>query len=313
MSAPFGITHERGIGAPGMAPNLPPDFGRVGLPAELVRYPAAARLVLHGLLWKPEQATASTVVYVPGFGGGFAGPNDLNSFAAPLVAAGHAVLAINTRAVSPTGMVYAHFEDCLEDLDAALSFVRSRGYTSIVLVGDSLGGCRVAYYLAHRKEHGVAAVVFLGGIVSPYMEARFRWNETERACYDAFLETARRMIAERRGREVVSFPWGGGRPLTVSAETLVNFFGTPSDGNTDVLSHAKAVTVPALVLHGSRDGISLPENAQIIHAALTEAPSRELLMVNADHFFMTEADAIAYAQPLANWISRTLCPVERQN
>ncbi len=302
MSAPFGMGQERGPGAPGG----PPDFGGLGLPAEFVRYPAAERLMLHGLLWKPPLPGTSAVVYVPGFGGGFAGPNDLNSFAVPLVEAGHALLAINTRAVGPTGMVYAHFEDCLEDLDAALAFLRGRGYTSIVMVGDSLGGCRVAYYVAHRKEHGIAAVVFLGGIVSPYMEARFRWNETERACYDAFLESARRMIAERRGREVVSFPWGGGRPLTVSAETLVNIFGTPSDGNTDVLSHAKAVTVPVLVLHGSRDSIALPENGQIIHAALTEAPSRELLMVNADHFFAGQADALAYAQPLAQWVSKIL-------
>jgi len=306
MGAALDLVKEHG----GQAPGGPPDFGAAALPTEFVRYPAAARLMLHGLLWKPAQATASVVVYVPGFGGGFAGPNDLNSFVAPLVADGHAMLAINTRAVSPTGMVYAHFEDCLEDIDAALSFLRSRGYTSIVMVGDSLGGCRVAYYLAHRAEHGIAAVAFLGGIVSPYMEARFRWNETERACYDAFLETARRMVAERRGREVVSFPWGGGRPLTVSAETLVNFFGTPSDGNTDVLSHAKSINVPTLVLHGSRDGVALPENGQIIHAALTEAPSRELVIVNADHFFMTQADALAYAQPLAEWIARTLAPAE---
>ncbi len=273
-----------------------------GLPAEFVRYPTADGLMLHGLLWEPAESSPIAVVYVPGFGGGFAGPSDIGSFAACLTRAGCNMLAINTRAVSPTGMVFARFEDCIADIDAALAFLRNRGMSSIVLVGDSLGACRVAYYLANNAAEDVAGAVFLGGIVSPYAEAQMRWNDADRARFDAFLEAARSRIADGFGKEVVSFPWGGGRPLTVSAETLVNVFGAPGDGNTHLPSHAGSVRVPALVLHGSRDAVSLPENASQIWEALAEAPSRELIMVDADHFFMSQADARAYADILVEWL-----------
>ena len=258
--------------------------------------------MLHGLLWEPAESSSVAVIYVPGFGGGFAGPSDLGALAACLVEAGYAMLAINTRAVSPTGMVFARFEDCVADIDAALVFLRSRGMSSLILLGDSLGACRVAYYLANETADGVAGVVFLGGIVSPYVEAQMRWNDTERAHFDTFLAAARQKVAEGYGNEVVTFPWGEGRPLTVSAATLVNFFGAPGDGNTDLTSHVQSVRVPALVLHGSRDAVSLPENARRIFEALTGAPSREQAVVDAGHFFMNQADGRAYAIPLVKWL-----------
>jgi|GEM_PF-297986 len=284
-------------------------FGTFGmslpsLPAELVRFPAEGTLFLHGLFWQPSKRIQTAVVYVPGFGSGFVGPNDVTSFATSIMEAGYPVLAMNMRGVSPTGMVYTRFEDCLEDIDGALGFLRSRGYTKFVLVGDSLGGCRVAYYLANRKTVEVPAVVIMGGILSPYQEAMLRWNDAERAEYETFLDHAKALVAAGKGSEVVTYAWGSGRPLSLSADTLVNTFS--AEGNTDILKNIKAITTPVLVLHGSQDSVSLPENGRQIYEALTEAKSREMIMVEADHFFIGEEDARAYGEPLGKWLAETL-------
>ena len=287
-------------GGPGGGPGGPPQAQPL---AEFVRYMSEDRMPLHALLWSPPEGSKTVAIYVPGMGGGFVCPNDYNPVAAAMIQSGYAFMAINTRSVMPPGIMFAMFEDCVPDLAAAVEYVKSRGFTDIVLIGDSLGGPRTAYYWVERKDPSVKAIVFLGAIKSPYLEAQLRWNEEEQAAYDAFLENARQAVAEGRGRELRSYPWFKEMPpVMFSAQTFVNLFGSPEDSKANTMKYAPEITVPVLVMHGKRDSRSLPKNSEDIYDALTAASRKDFVLVDSDHFFVSPPEAMAVGGAMVKWL-----------
>ena len=272
--------------------------------AEFVRFFTHDGAMLHGLLWKPTQQTSTLALYVPGLTGTFASPQEMNGFVAPILAANHAALAINLRIAGPPGLAFSRFEDCIADIGAAVQLGESRGYKRIILVGDSLGGCRCTYYWHQARPEAVSALVLLASIPSPLLEARERWSASEVARFDQHLANARRLIAEGNGQDLIKFAeFQPGRDISLSATTWVNTFGTLSESNASTVKFLPEVNIPILVVHGSRDLIALPCNAEVLLAACTSAPRKELIWADAGHFFTTTEDAGRYGAPIAAWIS----------
>lgn len=275
--------------------------------AELVRIYTEDRALLHGLLWEPASPARALLIYVPGLTGMMLSPQDMGTFVGPLVGGGYAVLAINLRIAGPPGLTHSRFEDCVPDIEAATRFAGERGFQRIVLLGDSLGGPRCCYYWHERRPAAVAALVLMASIPSPYEEAQQRWNGEERARFNAHLQRARELVAAGKAAEVIYFAeFQRGRGIALSAGTWVNTFGTPAESNASTLKFLPALTVPLLVLHGSRDTISVPANAQRLLDAAAGAPRRELRFCDADHFFFAPPDALAYALPLREWLDSVL-------
>ncbi len=296
-----------------MGPGQGPTSGGPGGPneplplAEFVRYFTEDKIPLHALLWSPPAGSKTVAIYVPGMGGGFACPNDLNPVARTLIKSGYAFMAINTRSVNPPGIMFAKFEDCIPDLAAAVGYAKSRGFTDVVLIGDSLGGPRVSYYWAETREASVRAIVFLGAIKSPYLEAQMRWNDEERAQYEQFLQKARDYVAQGRGREILTYPWFKEMPpVMFSAQTFVNLFGTPDDSKANTITYAPEITLPALVMHGKRDSRSLPKNSEDIFEALTAASRKDFVLVDSDHFFVAPPQAKAVGEAMATWLKQVV-------
>lgn len=279
--------------------------------AEFDSYLTEDRQLLHGLLWLPAGKTRTAVIYVPGGPGGFAGPVALNPIASAMTGKGYAFMAVNMRTAGANGFLFAHFEDCVKDIGTAVRFLKSRAFTDIVLVGDSLGGARSVYYWFESREPSIKALVFLATIKSPYLEAQLRWNEKERAEYDAFLREARDRVAKGRGQEILTYPaWYPGRPIVASARTFVNLFGTPEESNASTVKFGAHVTLPSLILHGNRDAVSLPENPESVFQSLTASPRRDLLWVDGEHFLIPEPEAGKYAEALIGWLLEVAPPIQ---
>lgn len=275
--------------------------------AEFVRFFTDDKEMLHGLLWKPRLAAATLALYVPGLTGTFASPQDMTSFVGPLLAGGFAVLAINLRIVAPPGLVLSRFEDCVADIGAAVRYAASIGYTRIVLIGDSLGGCRCTYYWHMTRPGEVSALVLLASIPSPYQEARERWVPREAERFDRHLLLARQAIADGRQQQMLFYPeFQPGRGITLSAGTWVNTFGSPAESNASTVKFLPEVDVPVLVLHGRQDQIAVPRNAETMLAACVAAPRKDLIWVDGGHFFTTPEDALRYAVPLSAWLTEVL-------
>ena len=75
----------------------------------------------------------------------------------------------------------------------AVAFAKARGYGEIALFGTSLGGPRIALFMATKGDASIRAVGFIASIKSPYLEFQIRASESERARLDAFLAKAREL------------------------------------------------------------------------------------------------------------------------
>jgi alpha-beta hydrolase superfamily lysophospholipase len=282
---------------------------------EFVRYKTEDQEILQALFWFPEKDSKTAVIYVPSATGGFSGQHDITPIVSAITRKGYAFMATNVRTVGvPNGWTFAHFEDCVQDVKAAVRYAKSRQFDNLVLVGHSLGGPRAMYYWVQTREPSIIALVFMGSIVSPYGEAQLRWPGSKRAEYDAFLEKIRDLVHRGRGEEVLTFPDYFLPPvppsLTLSAGTFLNLFGTPSECNASTVKFGDQVTIPTLVVHSTHDEIAVPKNAEEIYASLTSAPQRDLIWVEGSHMLAQAEDARKYGEVIGEWLSKVVAPAQ---
>jgi esterase/lipase len=277
--------------------------------AEFLLYSTEDKLSLNALLFAPKSATKSIVILIPGMTGGFSGGgHDYRPMAERLSEKGYAFMVPNMRTAGLHGMLFARFDDYTKDVAAAVAAAKSRGMTDITLFGTSLGGPRAIHYWTRTKDPAVKAMGFLASIKSPYLEAQLRFDAARRADFDAFLARCRDLIKQGRGRDVVTYEnWFPGRHITLSAMSFVDIFGTLEESNASTIKFGPQLTLPAVVIHGTKDEIALPPNGTAIYDSLTAAPKREIVWVEgASHYLAPGPIAENYAKAVADWVSRAV-------
>jgi len=291
----------------------------VGAPAQIAAAPVAELfavttddgVLLHGLHYRPQGDSQFVVIHLPGGPGAFYSPQDMAPLATALNRTNFHFLSVNLRTAGTNGMYYARFEDYPLDIAAAVRYAKDQGLRNIILLGHSLSATRAFYYLTRVGEPAIKGVIVSAGITSPYLESQMRWNEAERARYDAFLADRRDDIKSGRGRSLSSYPWGTNRTFEFSAATWVNVFGDPQESNASTVKFGREITVPVLVVHGTDDPTALPKNAELIMASLANSPGKELAWIDGgNHLFIGTADK--YAEVVGDWMIRNFGPAGRQ-
>jgi esterase/lipase len=259
------------------------------------------------LLFAPRAASKSIVIMIPGMTGGFSGgAHDYMPLAERLGEKGYAFMVPNMRTAGLHGMLFARFDDYTKDVAAAIAAAKSRGMTDVALFGTSLGGPRAIHYWTRTKDPAVKAMGFLASIKSPYLEAQLRFDERKKVDFDGFLIKCRDLIKEGRGRDVLTYQnWFPGRHVTLSAMSFVDIFGTLEESNASTVKFGSQLTLPAAVIHGTKDEIALPPNATAIYDSLTAAPKRDIVWVEgASHYLTPGAIAANYAKAVVDWVTR---------
>ena len=276
--------------------------------AEFLLYDTEDKVTLNALLFAPAAPTKSAVVYVPGMTGGFIGINDYAPMAARLNAAGYALMLPNMRTAGLHGMLYARFADYVTDIAAAMATAKSRGFERIALFGTSLGGPRVINYWRKTHDPAVMALGFVASIKSPYLEAQIRFDAKKKAEFDAHLAKCRELIKAGRGSDILTYKdWFPGRDLVLAAHVYIDFFGTLEESDASMVKFGAEVTLPAAVVHGTKDDLALPPNGQAIYDSLTQAPKRDLIWVEGGGHFLTPGPvAEGYGKAVADWVAKNL-------
>jgi alpha-beta hydrolase superfamily lysophospholipase len=298
----------RAIAAAAVLAALSPQARAAPL-AEFLLYPTEDKLALNALLFAPKTPTRSVVIMIPGMTGGFSGGgHDYVPMAERLSEKGYAFMVPNMRTAGLHGMLFARFDDYTKDVAAAIAAAKARGLTDVTLFGTSLGGPRAIHYWTRTKDPAVKAMGFLASIKSPYLEAQLRFDAARGADFDAFLVKCRDLIKEGRGRDVLTYEnWFPGRHITLSAMSFVDIFGTLEESNASTIKFGPQLTIPAAVIHGTKDEIALPPNATAIHDSLTAAPKRDLVWVEgASHYLTPGPIAENYAKAVVDWVSRAV-------
>jgi pimeloyl-ACP methyl ester carboxylesterase len=273
---------------------------------DLILVEAEDKVPLNGLLWEPQKASDSLVVMVPGgtTGAALYPAHDYSPLAAGLTDRGYAFLLGNMRA--SYNNAYSEYSDAVKDIAAFVAYAKSKGYARIAILGISLGGCRVAQYAAERNDPAVKAVGFVASIPSPYLEFQVRSSEAEKRRLEDTLRHARELVAQGKGQKPVEYEdwFPGGLSVMGTAKSLISFFGAPSDPSApSSVKYGPKIKVPALVIHGEKDELALPPNAQAIYDSLTASPQRDLIWVKgASHYLTPGPLAESYARLTVDWL-----------
>jgi len=273
---------------------------------DLIRVEAEDKVALNGLLWEPQTASDSLVMLVPGgtTGAAFYPAHDYAPLASGLIDKGYAFLLSNMRA--SYNNAYSEYGDAVKDIAAFVVYAKSKGYARIAILGISLGGARMAQYMAERNDPGVRAVGFVASIPSPYLEFQIRSSEADKRRLEDTLKHARELVAQGKGKQPVSFDnwFPDGLSVMGTAKSLISYFGAPSDPSApSSVKYGPKIKVPALVIHGDKDELALPPNAQKIYDSLTASPQRDLVWVKgASHFLTPGPLAESYARLTVDWL-----------
>ena len=269
---------------------------------------AEDKATLNGLLWEPQKGSDSLVVMVPGgtTGAALYPAHDYSPLANALTENGYAFLLGNMRA--SYNNPFAEYSDAVKDIAAFVAYAKSKGYARIAILGISLGGPRMAQYVAERNDPAVKAVGFIASIPSPYLEFQVRSSDADKRRLEDTLRHARELVAAGKGQEPVGFAnwFPGGVSVMGTAKSLISFFGAPSDpGTPSSIKYGPQIKVPALVIHGEKDELALPPNAQKIYDSLTASPQRDLVWVKgASHYLTPGPLAESYARLTVDWLVR---------
>jgi pimeloyl-ACP methyl ester carboxylesterase len=151
------------------------------------------------------------------------------------------------------GGVYERLADCVPDINAALSYLRRRGYRRFVLQGHSHGAIKAAYFLARTLDPRVAGLVLL----SPSDD--LTWAQTLMGSrFGPALAQARRLVRSGRDRQLMPADLF---PYPVSAGTFLDCFAPDSITGMFNLSRTVrksfpelgGVRVPMLLVVGTKE------------------------------------------------------------
>lgn len=155
------------------------------------------------------------------------------------------------------GGAYHRFEDSVLDLESWMSEAERRGYGRIVLFGHSLGSLKATHYLFRTGDPRVKGLVLAS---TADLVAMHEGRYTKQELAD-FLATARRLVAEGRGADLMPPECGMGLLFQpVSAEAYLDRFDEPASwdvmdlydrGSERAFEALRNVSVPILALFGT--------------------------------------------------------------
>lgn len=237
---------------------------------ELVEIVTKDLMVHQGIFFAPKKRAQKAILWVHGLTGRFYGdPRLMNVFAqfcekhhlgfASFNNRGHDMVAGLRKVDTDAPEGYRHvtmgagmetFEDCVFDIDAAVTFLARQGFTQIYLAGHSTGANKVCYYGATKQDPRVSGVVLAGPISDRLSQQR------DKLTYQKNILVAKALIAAGKG-DVLQlhrhfFPITPKRALSLlapnSAEDVFNYGDT-----TGALGEFSKITTPVLIILSGND------------------------------------------------------------
>ncbi len=188
------------------------------------------------------------------------------------------------------GTALEHFEDCINDIDAWISYAIDKGYSKIILQGHSLGTEKVIYYMSKGKYNNkVKAVILLAFSDSWGAEMRY----LKKKGTDGYMKEADNLAKEGKGYQFLISDWlcySGVMPK--SADSFLNFMKDNSELSEALpfrnhgLPLYKNIRVPILAVIGDKTEYTIIPIKEAIELLKKENPLTESYQIkNCNHDF----------------------------
>jgi len=228
---------------------LPPK----GVHFELVEFPGGGRTLQGGMFLPDPQRFAKPAVGVVLVHGvesyWYQGPPMF--LAGHLAQRGYAALGYN-GAHSGESFRSSEFETAVQEVGAAIAYMKSRGYRDIFLVGHSLGTPIVEHYAGSDPDAAVKAL----GVYGPHIDipAITRDSLLGPELYEKFRAECRDLVAKGKGDEIKLLPYREGRFIITSAKTFVSYRDTETS-KAAVQKAIERIKLPLLIVYDPADNI----------------------------------------------------------
>jgi pimeloyl-ACP methyl ester carboxylesterase len=203
---------------------------------KLITAKASDGFILHGLLSESEKKRDVGILHLHGSYGNFYENFFLENLGRALPEMGVGFLAVNTRGHDyysdlkrdgkegiesvRIGGIREVFQDCVNDIDGWLGFLRSMGFKRIVLEGHSLGAMKVIFY-ARRHSGDLSGLA----LISPPDNFGLQYAEWG-SRFEGDLKLARDLVADDKGETLMPAE-AYYDPIT--ARSFLSLLGTPED------------------------------------------------------------------------------------
>lgn len=178
--------------------------------------------------------------------------------------------------------------------------------TLVFLVGHSMGGLIATHFLIeHQSEF--AGCILSGAAVQPAVEIPALQGLTVRFC-SKFLPKLRLLQLDAseisRDPEVVDRYRNDPLVFTgkVSARLLEQLFSAMSA----LEEKLAAIELPMLILHGSADGLALPEGSKMLHEKISSSDKKLIIYEGLYHEIFNEPEQEDVMTDIADWLAPRL-------
>ena len=288
---------------------LPPK----GVEVELVEVPADGK-TLQGAMFQPDAKRFAKpsvgVVLVHGVESyWYQGPPMF--LGGGLAHRGYAALAYN-GAHSGESFRTSEFETAVKEVGAAVTYMKGRGYRTIVVMGHSLGTPIVQHYQGSEPDAAVSAIALYGPHIN--IPAITRDSLLGPELYEKFRAECRELVAKGRGSDIKLLPYREDRFIITSAKTFLSYRDTETS-KAAVEGAIRRIRVPMLIVYDPADniqgkgGLTKRETlAGQIKASAIASPRADVLVIPSRpgssplqaHNFVGNEDLVA--EKTAQWL-----------
>lgn len=199
------------------------------------------------------------------------------------------------------GNALEKFEDCIEDIDAWLEFLKGQGNTEIWLSGHSLGCSKIAYYVNQKQRSSQLDPAIKGLIL---LSPADMIGEIDPEEHKSFTIEAKQMVVNGEGQKLLSRLVDDWAPL--SADTYLNFFDVEGGSNLAIFNFGNpelgwdvvnSISLPVIAFTGTKDipvvgkGLDANECMRVLEQELINCPRKETVVFEeGEHDFVGFAD-----------------------
>lgn len=228
------------------------------------------------MFFKPKKSSKKALLYVHGLSGNFYGScKILNAFAEKFDKFGFGLACFNTRGHDVVagvkkinkkeksgyerltlGAAFEKFEDCIFDIEAGVKFLKSKGFTEIIIAGISTGANKTAYYFSKSQNKYAKAGILLSPLCDRSALKKDLGKKFNKKL-EVLLKKAEKMVALKQGNKIMPQDRNG---FTFSANRILSLYTNESNEDAFPYDIPKAkfktlskIKKPMLAVFGSAD------------------------------------------------------------